>query len=94
MAFGLVTHRFHRWLTIAALGSVVSIGGDAGLLAFWHDPATMLAIHKSGGLDEVFLLPFLLMLPGSVDRDRRRNDRRGSEAGRAGLTFQPRPAQR
>ena len=51
-------------LTIAALGAVVSIGGAAGLLAFWHDPATMLAIRQSGGLAEVFLLPLLLMLPG------------------------------
>jgi hypothetical protein len=51
-------------LTIAALGAVVSIGGAAALLAFRHDPATMLAIRQSGGLDEVFLLPLLLMLPG------------------------------
>ncbi|MEO8077081.1 MAG: permease prefix domain 2-containing transporter, partial [Acidobacteriota bacterium] len=46
-------------LTIAALGAVVSIGGDAALLAFWHDPATMSAIRNSGGLDEVFILPIL-----------------------------------
>jgi hypothetical protein len=51
-------------LTIAALGAVVSIGGAAALLAFRHDPATMLAIRQSGGLDEVILLPLLLMLPG------------------------------
>jgi hypothetical protein len=51
-------------LTIAALGAVVSIGGAAGLLALRHDPSTMLAIRQSGGLDEVFLLPLLLMLPG------------------------------
>ncbi len=51
-------------LTIAALGAVLSIGGAAGLLAFWHDPATLSAIQQSGGLDEVFLLPLMLMLPG------------------------------
>ena len=51
-------------LSIAALGAMVSIVGAAGLLAFWHDPATIVAIRQSGGLDEVFLLPLLLMLPG------------------------------
>jgi len=53
-------------LTIAALGAVVSISGAASLLAFWHDPATMSAIRQSGGLDEVFLLPLLLTLPGAL----------------------------
>ena len=51
---------------IAAFGATISIGGAAGLLVLWHNPATMSAIRQSGGLDEVFLLPLLLMLPGVV----------------------------
>jgi hypothetical protein len=51
-------------LTVAALGALVSIGGAAGLLAFWHDPPAMAAIRQSGGLAEVFLFPLVLMLPG------------------------------
>lgn len=53
-------------LATALIAAVLSMGGAAVLLAIWHDPRTMAAIGGSGGLEEVFLLPALLILPGLV----------------------------
>lgn len=50
----------------AALASVISILGSAILFAIWHDPQTMAAIRGSGGLEEVFTLPFMMVLPGAL----------------------------
>jgi hypothetical protein len=50
----------------AAIGAAVSMVGAAGLLAIWHDPQTMVAIHGSGGVGEVFTLPLLIVVPGMV----------------------------
>jgi hypothetical protein len=47
-----------------AIASVLDIGGTAALLAMWHDPRSMAAIRGSGGLQEDFVLPVLLILPG------------------------------
>jgi hypothetical protein len=49
-----------------AIASVLSIGGNAVLLAIWHDARAMSAISASGGLDEAFLLPVMAILPGMV----------------------------
>jgi hypothetical protein len=43
---------------------VLSIAGNAVLLALWHDPRVMSAIAASGGLDEAFSLLAMLILPG------------------------------
>jgi hypothetical protein len=51
--------------TVAA-ASVLSMGGIAVLLAFWHDAPAMNAISASGGLDEAFFLPAFLIVPGIV----------------------------
>jgi len=48
----------------AGLASVTSIAGAAGMLAIWHDPQAMAAIRGSGGLDEIFCLPFMMVFPG------------------------------
>jgi hypothetical protein len=48
----------------AGLASVTSIAGVAAMLAVWHDPQTMAAIRGSGGLDEVFGLPLMMVFPG------------------------------
>ncbi|MDQ6892456.1 MAG: hypothetical protein M3167_07225 [Acidobacteriota bacterium] len=48
----------------AALAAAFDILGVLALLAIWHDPETMAAIRGSGGLEEVFSLPILLVLPG------------------------------
>jgi len=53
-------------LATAGFGAVVSIVGAVALLAVAHDPGTMAAIRGSGGLSEVFTLPFMLLLPGAI----------------------------
>jgi hypothetical protein len=74
-------------LAITGLGAIVSILGDATLLAVTHDQETMAAIRGSGGLPEVFTLPITLMLPGVIF---------GTAAGAAGAALSrfrsPRPA--
>lgn len=52
-------------IATATLAAVISITGVAVLLALWHDPETMAAIRGSGGLDEVFSLPLMMILPGA-----------------------------
>jgi hypothetical protein len=37
------------------------------MLAVWHDRETLMAIARSGGVTEVFVLPFLLIVPASID---------------------------
>ena len=50
----------------ASLASVTSIIGAAVMLAFWHGPQTLTAIRSSGGLEEVFSLPLMMVLPGAL----------------------------
>jgi hypothetical protein len=50
--------------TTTALAAVLSAIGALGLLAIWHDPATLQAIDGSGGLGEVFFLPVMVIVPG------------------------------
>jgi hypothetical protein len=49
-----------------AIASLLSTIGSILFLAFWHDPRTMHAISASGGLDEMFLIPAILIVPGIV----------------------------
>lgn len=49
-----------------AIAAVLNLFVAGGLLAIWHDPSTMAAIHASGGLGEVFLFPIALILPGAA----------------------------
>jgi hypothetical protein len=57
-------------LAVAAITSqiaaVMSVAGAAILLAIWHDQATLLAIAGSGGLEEVFVLPFMMIVPAVI----------------------------
>jgi heme/copper-type cytochrome/quinol oxidase subunit 3 len=53
-------------LVTASLAAVISITGVVILLVVWHDPETMAAIRGSGGLEEVFSLPVMMILPGVV----------------------------
>jgi len=48
------------------LAATMSAAGAVLLLALWHDPITLRAIHNSGGLVEVFSLPVTLAVPGAV----------------------------
>jgi hypothetical protein len=51
-------------IVTTSLAAILSTIGALGLLAIWHDPATLQAIEGSGGLSEVFLLPVMLIVPG------------------------------
>jgi hypothetical protein len=50
-------------LASALLGGMASILGTAGMLAVWHDPATLQAWRSSGGLDEALWGVPLLLTP-------------------------------
>jgi hypothetical protein len=48
------------------LAAMMSAAGAAILLAIWHDPQTQQAIIGSGGLEEVFFLPFMMIVPALI----------------------------
>jgi hypothetical protein len=50
----------------ALIAAVLSAIGAGLLIALWHDPRTLEAIRGSGGLGEVFALPWMLILPGAL----------------------------
>ncbi len=50
----------------ALLAAVLSTVGASVLIAIWHDPRTLDAIQGSGGLGEVFALPWMLIIPGAL----------------------------
>ena len=52
-------------LTAATLGGIFSIVGAGLMLVVWHDPATLEAWQRSGGLDEAFIdVPLKLIALG------------------------------
>ena len=53
-------------LVISVTSAATSLFGSLTLLAIWHDPATMIAIRGSGGLDEVFTLPLVMIVPATI----------------------------
>jgi hypothetical protein len=48
------------------IAAVMSVAGATVLLAIWHDEATLGAIAGSGGLEEVFVLPFMMIVPAVI----------------------------
>jgi hypothetical protein len=50
----------------AVMAAVFSAAGTGALLALAHGPATMMAITGSGGLEEAFILPIMLVVPGGL----------------------------
>ena len=53
---------FATGLTAAVAINLISLA----TLAAWHDPHTMAMIKASGGLEEVFLLPLMVVVPGTM----------------------------
>jgi hypothetical protein len=53
-------------LATIAIGAAISVCGAMMMLSIWHDAGTMAAIRQSGGVAEVFTLPFMLLAPGAV----------------------------
>lgn len=50
----------------ALIAAVISTAASTAMLAVWHDPATMAAIRGSGGIEEVFTLPYVAVALGVV----------------------------
>jgi hypothetical protein len=51
----------------ATIGALISIAGTGVMLAIWHDPATLDAWRRSGGLDEAFIdVPLKLVAIGAT----------------------------
>jgi len=48
------------------IAAVMKVVGAALLLAIWHDQETMKAIADSGGIGEVFELPFIMVYPAML----------------------------
>ena len=56
-------------LTGALTGVVAALiveVASLGQLAIWHDPHTLAMIEASGGLSEVFTLPLIIIVPGTM----------------------------
>ena len=51
---------------MGVIAAVITVTASTVMLAIAHDAATMAAIARSGGLDETFILPFVIVLPGTV----------------------------
>jgi hypothetical protein len=49
-----------------AIAAPISLVGASLLLAIWHDPGTMAAVEGSGGLGEVFVLPWMGIVAGAL----------------------------
>jgi hypothetical protein len=53
-------------MAVGGVSAIIVIGVSVTMLAIWHDPHTMAMIRASGGIGEVFLLPTLVIVPGTV----------------------------
>jgi len=48
------------------VAAVLSTIGTTLMLILWHDEATLRAIDGSGGLEEAFVLPFMMIIPAVI----------------------------
>ena len=53
-------------IVTSQIAALTSVAGAALLLAIWHDPQTQQAIIGSGGLGEVLVLPFMMIIPAAI----------------------------
>ena len=53
-------------VVMSQIAAVFSIAGASAMLAIWHDPDTMRAIAGSGGLAEVYVLPWMGIVPAVI----------------------------
>ena len=53
-------------LAAGLIAAALEIIGSGAMLAVWHDPRTLEAIARSGGLGEAFTLPFVIIVPGTI----------------------------
>ena len=48
------------------ISAILVVAGSLITLGLWHDERTLWAIERSGGLTEVFALPILILVPGTI----------------------------
>lgn len=53
-------------LAMGLIAAGLTVAASVVMLALAHDAATMDAIARSGGLEEAFILPFVIVVPGTV----------------------------
>lgn len=54
-------------ISAATIGALISIVGSGVMLAIWHDPATLDAWRRSGGLDEALIdVPLKIVAIGAI----------------------------
>jgi hypothetical protein len=54
-------------ISAATIGALISIVGSGVMLAIWHDPVTLDAWRRSGGLDEAFIdVPLKIVAIGAI----------------------------
>ena len=53
-------------VVMTQIAAVLSVAGVTLLLAIWHDPATLKAAADSGGIEEAYVLPFMMIVPALI----------------------------
>ena len=53
-------------VTATAIAAPITTFLTVVLLAAWHDPATMSAVRRSGGVNHALMLPVMMVLPGLI----------------------------
>jgi hypothetical protein len=54
-------------ISAATIGALISIVGSGAMLAIWHDPTTLDAWRRSGGLEEAFIdVPLKIVAIGAI----------------------------
>jgi hypothetical protein len=54
-------------ISAATIGALISIVGSGAMLAIWHDPTTLDAWRRSGGLDKAFIdVPLKIVAIGAI----------------------------
>jgi len=48
------------------IAAFITVTVSGAMLAIAHDPTTLHAVARSGGLDEAFILPFVIVVPGTA----------------------------
>ena len=53
-------------IVMTQIAAVLSVTGVTLLLAIWHDPATLKAAADSGGIEEAYVMPFIMIVPALI----------------------------
>jgi hypothetical protein len=53
-------------VAMTLIAAALSVSGVTILLAVWHDPATLKAVADSGGINEAYSMPFIMIVPALI----------------------------